>query len=367
MSDHYEQLSPTSQGPYEDPTSSEKEGAREVMDFLASVNLDQYAGDLLRNGFDEMETLCLIEANDLKDLGVPRGHTLKLLKRLREYELEVAAMGFEEALGVRSWSGGCSLATAAGPYLVNSAEASSTSSSLPPWTGPGPRPVRSVSASSSVVNSYVGRGGTGRRSTAGATGGLAGNMEAAPLPSDHLKDAVERSWERVQVVGSYAVAELLYRHTFELEPATMALFPTHVRHKYREWSADETQDEDIWVDAALKKLFSKFVNAIGCTVAGIRDRQRMIPLLTKLGARHINYKVREDHWQIMGVALDRTLSDILHEEYTEDVRNAWTAVYKFMADTMIAGLRQAQAQRAAKFDSGSGRSVNGSVAEDEPT
>jgi len=162
-------------------------------------------------------------------------------------------------------------------------------------------------------------------------------------PSDQTKSAVEESWEKVQAHGSAIVGELLYRHTFRMDPQAMDLFPLHVRQKYKEWSADEIAEEeaDIWQSAALKKLFSKWVNAIGCTVAGLHNMNKLVPMLTKLGARHMNYGVAEERWQVVGKALQCTLQEILKEDYTPEVQTAWVTVYNFMASVMIQGLRQA--------------------------
>mmetsp|Transcript_114646 Transcript_114646/g.357077 ORF Transcript_114646/g.357077 Transcript_114646/m.357077 type:complete len:103 (+) Transcript_114646:3-311(+) len=53
----------------------------------------------------------------------------------------------------------------------------------------------------------------------------------ARVAEDELS-AVVRSWEHVQALGTYSVGEMLYRHTFELEPEVMELFPVEVRLKY---------------------------------------------------------------------------------------------------------------------------------------
>jgi len=153
----------------------------------------------------------------------------------------------------------------------------------------------------------------------------------------------------VQALGAFTVGELLYRHTFELAPEAIDLFPPSVRMKYREWTAeegDEEQDISIWESAALRKLFGKVINAVGCTVAGLHDMGKLVPMLTKLGMRHINYGVSEQHWQVLGRALDTTLREILAEGYTQEVQSAWNMVYGFMSSIMIEGLRQAKEARA---------------------
>jgi len=116
--------------------------------------------------------------------------------------------------------------------------------------------------------------------------------------------------------------------------------------KYREWSPDEGNDEsNVYESPALKKLFSKFVNAVGCAVAGLHDSSKLVPMLTQLGARHINYGVKEAHWQALGKAFTFTLRDILRESFTQEVEAAWTMAYTFMSSIMIEGLRGAIAAR----------------------
>jgi len=170
-----------------------------------------------------------------------------------------------------------------------------------------------------------------------------------------MKTAVERSWERVQALGTFAVGEMLYRHTFVIDPDVMELFPAEVRFKYRDWTADEggSDESNLYESPALRKLFSKFVNAIGCTVAGLHDFARLVPMLTQLGARHANYGLNEGHWPILGKALMYTLRDCLGDEFTSEVEAAWSMVYGFMSNIMIEGLRGALANKLRKGGPGS--------------
>lgn len=80
----------------------------------------------------------------------------------------------------------------------------------------------------------------------------------------------------------------------------------------------------------------------------------MVPMLTQLGARHINYGVAEEHWQLLGEALNRTLRTCLGEAFTPEVELAWTTVYGFISAVMIEGLRGAIAARDAARAGGRG-------------
>jgi len=265
-----------------------------VVAFLKDIGLSQYAKALLQSGFDELDVLLDIEDADMRDLGIPRGHAVKLKRRLREYQ---RPEDFRQDF---------------------------------------PRQPAKAKPS-----------GNPRFSSGGAVQAC-GNM-----PNDEMRTAVARSWEEVQALGTYAVAELLYRHTFELEPEAIDLFPPDVRYKYRDWTADEGADEsDVYDSPALRKLFSKYMNAVGCTVAGLNDFAQLVPMLRALGARHISYGVSERHWPLLGRALMLTLRDVLGETFSPEVESAWTMVYGFMSSIMIEGLRSAIAARSQASGSG---------------
>jgi len=310
-----------------------------VVDFLNSIGLGKYASVLIKSGFDDMETLALVEDSDLKDMGLPRGHAVKLRKRLHAHELEAAAIDDRVFYSKRQVSSRIPTPQTPTPPAGSSAHSTPTASAAKQKGGQfslGPPHGRQLPQISVNPVAAV------RMSTA----------PAGPLPSDQMKSAVEQSWDKVQAQGSFVVGELLYRYTFKLDPQAKELFPVHVRQKYREWTADELcaeEEEDIWQSAALKRLFGKFVNAIGCTVAGLNEMTKLVPMLSKLGARHVQYRVTEERWEVLGKALDLTLRDILKKDYTSEVQSAWTSVYGFMASIMIDGLRQAKAAAALQM------------------
>jgi len=262
--------------------------------FLEDAGLGQYAKLLLQNGFDDMDVLFDLEDTDMKDLGIPRGHAIRLKKKLREYGLHQYAQ--EDA----------------SPQYTAAPRQQVVQIRTPQRRGPMQIPASALHS----------------------------------VPTEQMKSAVEQSWEQVQTLGTYAVGEILYRHTFAIMPEAIHLFPSEVRMKYREWSPDEGNDEsNVYESPALRKLFSKFVNAVGCAVAGLHDSSKLVPMLTQLGARHINYGVKEAHWQALGKAFTFTLRDILQESFTQEVEAAWTMAYTFMSSIMIEGLRGAIAAR----------------------
>lgn len=266
------------------------------MSFLEEHGLGQYATAFVSSGFDELETLLEVDDIDLKDLGLPRGHALKLKRHLREYETNLYIEEDHKPLPVIKKP----------PPVIKKA------------------PVRVMAAPSHAVPS------------------------SRPVPtleaSDIMKGDVERSWDTIQQLGVAEVGERIYRIFFDMVPESMDCFPAHVRHKYRDWTADESDDEsDLLNSVAVRKLFGKVLNAIGCVVAGLQESSKLVPLLTSLGRRHIGYNNNEEFWPVLGKAVMMVLAEILGDGFTSEVENAWTVVYGFTSSIMIAGLREAKA------------------------
>lgn len=71
--------------------------ANPVAVFLRSHGLGVHANSFVQSGFDEMDLLFELEDADLNDLGVSRGHALKLRRHLRELQTQGEASGMRLA------------------------------------------------------------------------------------------------------------------------------------------------------------------------------------------------------------------------------------------------------------------------------
>jgi len=61
------------------------EACEEMISFLSVMGLHSFAETLLRSGFDDMDTLVDLTEGDMKDLGLPRGSSVKLRNKLHAY------------------------------------------------------------------------------------------------------------------------------------------------------------------------------------------------------------------------------------------------------------------------------------------
>ncbi len=97
-------------------------------------------------------------------------------------------------------------------------------------------------------------------------------------------------------------------------------------------------------DPSLKPLFKgdmqaqgkKLMQMIGVAVGKLNELEVLVPVLERLGERHLEYGVEDSHYATVGGALLKTLGQGLGDAFTEEVKQAWTTAYGVMANTMIA-------------------------------
>jgi len=126
---------------------------------------------------------------------------------------------------------------------------------------------------------------------------------------------VQDSFEKVKPIASTA-AEIFYSKLFELDPALKPLFPTDN-------------------EGAMKEQGNKLMTMLAAAVAGLSNLEALIPVLKNLGQRHVEYKVEPSHYDTVGAALLGTLEAGLGDDFTPDVKEAWTSVYGTMSSVMI--------------------------------
>lgn len=125
---------------------------------------------------------------------------------------------------------------------------------------------------------------------------------------------VQESFEKVKPIAP-AAAEIFYSKLFELDPQLKPLFPS--------------------TDDAMKTQGNKLMSMLAAAVAGLSNLEALIPVLEDLGKRHVDYKVEAYHYDTVGQALLGTLEAGLGDDFTPDVKEAWTSVYGTMSKVMI--------------------------------
>ena len=113
---------------------------------------------------------------------------------------------------------------------------------------------------------------------------------------------------------SHVAALVFYQRLFELNPMLRPLFKT-----------------DIELQAA------KLMDMLSSALSLLEKPEELNETLEELGARHVTYGVRTEHYETVGEALLAMLSTVLGKDFTADTRRAWTELYQLIATTMLRG------------------------------
>jgi hemoglobin-like flavoprotein len=128
---------------------------------------------------------------------------------------------------------------------------------------------------------------------------------------------IKESWAQVLPISDKA-AELFYGKLFELDPDIKPLFKGDMEEQGK-----------------------KLMKMINTAVNGLDRLDEIVPAVQQLGARHVAYGVKDEHYDTVGSALLWTLGAGLGDAFTEDTKEAWAAVYGLLADTMKAAAAEA--------------------------
>lgn len=113
--------------------------------------------------------------------------------------------------------------------------------------------------------------------------------------------------------------EAFYRRLFELDPSLRPLFPAEIHLQHTK--------------------FSQMLD----TLLGDPERfEALIPAVQRMGLRHLEYGVKDEHYATVGSALLYALEQSLGYAFTDQVREAWTAVYTKLCEVMLGAAHSAQ-------------------------
>jgi hemoglobin-like flavoprotein len=130
-------------------------------------------------------------------------------------------------------------------------------------------------------------------------------------------ELVQTTWDKVKP-NSDAVAALFYARLFDLDPSLRSLF-----------KGDMTEQG--------KKLMA----TLNLAVTSLTRLEEILPAVQDLGRRHVKYGVPDESYATVGAALLDTLAKGLGEDFTDDVKGAWTQTYVTLSNVMIEAGRMA--------------------------
>mmetsp|Transcript_36930 Transcript_36930/g.86549 ORF Transcript_36930/g.86549 Transcript_36930/m.86549 type:complete len:1416 (-) Transcript_36930:112-4359(-) len=151
--------------------------------------------------------------------------------------------------------------------------------------------------------------------------------EAAPSLSSEQVSLIQSTWKDVEELGAEKVGVLLFKNIFQAAPGAAALFPFGR-------SPDFDPNGDLAQDPALVAHAVGVVTTVSTAVGLLKDLPKLVPVLQDLGAKHVGYGVKAEHYPIVGAAFLKTLQMGLGKAYTPEVTAAYTAMWAVVAATM---------------------------------
>jgi hemoglobin-like flavoprotein len=128
------------------------------------------------------------------------------------------------------------------------------------------------------------------------------------------RQLVAESWKQLSPNGAQFGAAF-YRRLFEIDPTLEPMFK----------------------GAISSEQVLKFTSMLDLVIQWLDLPERLVPVLKQLGARHNAYGVQEDHYGKMGTALIGTLEEALGDQFTPELRSAWTEAYLLISSLMRRG------------------------------
>jgi hemoglobin-like flavoprotein len=136
-------------------------------------------------------------------------------------------------------------------------------------------------------------------------------------------DALETSFDLVAPRGD-ELMEIFYANVFEAAPAVRPLF----------------------ADSDMARQRQMLLGALVLLRKSLRDLDRIVPTLKQLGARHVAYGAKPEHYPVVGSVLIAAMAEVAGDGWNLRYTSAWEEAFGVVASAMMAGADEALAEFA---------------------
>ena len=136
-------------------------------------------------------------------------------------------------------------------------------------------------------------------------------------------EALETSFDLVAPRGDELMDEF-YARLFAAAPSVRTLFP-------RDMQTQKTM----------------LLSALVLLRKSLRNLDAVVPTLRTLGARHVAYGARPEHYPVVGSVLIESMAAIAGPAWTPEFEQAWGVAFEVVAGTMLEGAAEAELAAAA--------------------
>jgi methyl-accepting chemotaxis protein len=137
-------------------------------------------------------------------------------------------------------------------------------------------------------------------------------------------DALETSFDVVAGDGD-RLMDVFYARLFAAAPAVRPLF----------------------AGTDLRRQKSMLLAALVLLRKSLRNLDAVLPTLRGLGARHVAYGARPEHYPVVGEVLIASMAEVAGEAWRPEYERAWAAAFGVVAGVMLEGAAEAELELAA--------------------
>lgn len=123
---------------------------------------------------------------------------------------------------------------------------------------------------------------------------------------------IKQSWGQLRGVNAVTIGDVFYRKLFIDEPQFKHMFKSSVEEQSK-----------------------KLIEMLSLIVARVDRLDELTEDVKQLAIRHVNYGVKDKHYESVGGALIWTLQVALGKDWNDETEEAWTKCYQILASTMI--------------------------------
>ena len=137
-------------------------------------------------------------------------------------------------------------------------------------------------------------------------------------------EALETSFDLVAPRGD-ELMDIFYRRLFAAAPAVKPLF----------------------AGTDLRRQKTMLLGTLVLLRKSLRDLETIVPKLRELGARHVAYGARPEHYPVVGEVLIASMAEIAGPAWSAEYQQAWAEAFGIVAGAMLEGAQAASLEAAA--------------------
>ena len=97
----------------------------------------------------------------------------------------------------------------------------------------------------------------------------------------------------------------------------------------------------------LRRQKGMLLSALVLLRKSLRDLDAIIPALRAMGARHVGYGARPEHYPVVGEVLIASMAEVAGDAWRPEYERAWEAAFGVVAGAMLEGAADAELGLAA--------------------